>query len=83
MATSPTFSAPPLYKELHDPLSAKVFQAAFDSGAFVGQLRTRLGIPGYETIGPQEAAKAMFKTDCRKQRTFCPFSSLTKTGQFR
>jgi hypothetical protein len=52
---------PPLYKDLHDPLSAKVFQAAFDSGAFVGQMRTRLGIAGYESKGPQEAAKAMFK----------------------
>jgi hypothetical protein len=52
---------PPIYKDLHDPLSAKVFQAAFDSGAFVGQMRTRLGIRGYESKGPQEAAKAMFK----------------------
>jgi hypothetical protein len=52
---------PPLYKDLHDPLAAKVFQAAFDSGAFIGQMRTRLGIPGYEAKGPQEAAKAMFK----------------------
>ena len=52
---------PPLYKELHDPLAARVFQAAFDSGAFVGQMRTRLGIAGYESKGPHEAAKAMFK----------------------
>lgn len=52
---------PPIYKDLHDPLAAKAFQAAFDSGAFIGQMRTRLGIPGYESKGPQEAAKAMFK----------------------
>lgn len=52
---------PPLYKELHDVLAAKVFQAAFDSGAFVGQMRTRLGIAGCESTGPKEAAKAMFK----------------------
>jgi hypothetical protein len=52
---------PPLYKELHDPLAVKIFQAAFGSGTFVGQMRTRLGIPGYETRGPQEAAKAIFK----------------------
>jgi hypothetical protein len=52
---------PPIYKDLHDPLAAKVFQAAFDSGAFVGQMRTRLGIVGYESKGPQEAAQAMFK----------------------
>jgi hypothetical protein len=52
---------PPIYKDLHDPLASHVFQAAFDSGAFVGQMRTRLGIPGYESKGPHEAAKAMFK----------------------
>jgi len=26
----------------------------------VGQLRTRLGIKGYETEGPREAAQALF-----------------------
>ncbi len=50
---------PPQYKELHDPLALKTFEAAFKSGAFVGQLRTRLGIPGYESKGPEEVAKAM------------------------
>jgi hypothetical protein len=50
---------PPQYKELHEPLAQRVFQAVFESGVFVGQLRTRLGIPGYETKGPEAAAEAL------------------------
>jgi hypothetical protein len=50
---------PPQYRDLHERLAAKAFRAAFDSGVFVGQLRTRLGIPGFETKGPEEAAKAL------------------------
>lgn len=50
---------PPQYRDLHEGLAQKVFQAAFQSGVFVGQLRTRLGIPGYESTGPQAAAKAL------------------------
>ncbi len=49
----------PQYKELHEPLAARVFQAAFAGGVFVGQLRTRLGISGYETKGPEAAAEAL------------------------
>lgn len=49
----------PQYKDLHEPLADKVFKAAFESGVFVGQLRTRLGIPGYESKGPEAAAGAL------------------------
>jgi hypothetical protein len=49
----------PQYKELHEVAATKVFQAAFASGVFVAQLRTRLGIPGYETRGPEQAAQAL------------------------
>jgi hypothetical protein len=49
----------PQYKELHEPLAEKVFRAAFESGVFVGQLRTRLGIAGFETKGPEAAAEAL------------------------
>jgi len=52
---------PPQYRDLHESLAERTFQAAFDAGIFVGQLRTRLGVPGYETRGPQEAAKALFQ----------------------
>jgi hypothetical protein len=52
---------PPQYKDLHNCLAEKVFQKAFEKGLFVGQLRTRLGIDGFESLGPQEAAKALFE----------------------
>ncbi len=51
---------PPQYRELHDKLAAAAFRAAFEQGVFVGQMRTRLGMPGYERSGPEEAAKALF-----------------------
>lgn len=49
----------PQYKELHDPLAGRTFKAAFDSGVFVGQMRTRLGIRGCESKGPAAAAEAL------------------------
>lgn len=52
---------PPQYKTLHEKIARKIFKAAFSSGVFVGQIRTRLGIAGYETKGPQAAAKALFE----------------------
>ena len=52
---------PPQYRELHEVLASRVFQAAIDSGVYVGQIRTRLGIAGSESLGPQEAARALFK----------------------
>jgi hypothetical protein len=51
----------PQYKELHDKLANDLFQTAFAKGLFVGQMRTRLGIDGYETSGPEDAAKALFE----------------------
>lgn len=51
---------PPQYKDLHEGLARKTFNAAVEAGVYIGQMRTRLGIPGYEFQGPQEAAKALF-----------------------
>ena len=51
---------PPQYRELHEELAARTFEAAFNAGVFIAQMRTRLGIPGYESKGPEEAAKALF-----------------------
>lgn len=51
---------PPQYRELHDNLAHQYFEAAFAQQIFVGQIRTRLGIPGWESTGPQESAKALF-----------------------
>ncbi|MEW6139013.1 MAG: phosphoenolpyruvate carboxykinase [Thermodesulfobacteriota bacterium] len=52
---------PPQYRELHEKLATRVFESAFRGGVYVGQLRTRLGIEGYENQGPLEAAKALFR----------------------
>ncbi len=51
---------PVQYKELHDPLAVQYFEALFRQKTVVGQLRTRLGISGFEQEGPKEAAKALF-----------------------
>ncbi len=52
---------PPQYQAIHDELAQKTFEAAFRAGVFVGQIRTRLGIPGYEAKGPEEVAKELFR----------------------
>ena len=52
---------PPQYRILHDKIAEKYFDKLFKTGVFVGQLRTRLGISGFESKGPQSAAEALFK----------------------
>lgn len=52
---------PPQYKDLHEPLAQKYFKAFFDKKIFVGQVRTRLGLSGWERTGPEEAAKELLK----------------------
>jgi len=47
---------PPLYKKLHDELAAEIFKTAVESGVFVGQLRTQLGVPEVGARGPDVAA---------------------------
>lgn len=48
-------------RELHEPLAREHFEGAFERGVKVGQIRTRLGIEGWEREGPLEAARALFK----------------------
>ncbi|HHY45834.1 MAG TPA: phosphoenolpyruvate carboxykinase [Firmicutes bacterium] len=60
---------PVQYKNLHEQLARRHFEAAFAKGVFVGQLRTRLGIPGYETDGPEAAAKALFELIATGQKS--------------
>ncbi len=52
---------PPQYKELHGELAEKTFCAAMQTGTRIGQLRTRLGIPGHGISGPEAAAKALIE----------------------
>jgi hypothetical protein len=52
---------PPEYKSIHDKIAAKYFSSFFKNNIFVGQMRTRLGIPGYETSGPRDAATELLR----------------------
>lgn len=52
---------PHQYQELHEGLALKYFKAFFDCGIFVGQMRTRLGVPGMERQGPEESARALLE----------------------
>jgi len=51
---------PPQYKEVHEKLATETMKAAFKGNIYVGQMRTQLGIPGYESSGPEEAARELF-----------------------
>jgi len=58
---------PPQYRDLHEELAVKTFKTIFNAGLFVGQIRTRLGIPGYEIKGPEEAAEVLLKLISEKK----------------
>ncbi|RLC36170.1 MAG: phosphoenolpyruvate carboxykinase [Candidatus Nealsonbacteria bacterium] len=49
------------YKELHEGIALRYFNKLFENKVKVGQLRTRLGIPGYERKGPEKAAQELIK----------------------
>jgi hypothetical protein len=59
---------PPEYRCIHEEIAAKFFDAFFKKDVFVGQMRTRLGIPGYESVGPHETALELLRvigvTEC-------------------
>ena len=50
----------PQRKEIHEKVAGRYFNKIFDSGVKVGQIRTRLGIEGYEQAGPHAASKELF-----------------------
>jgi hypothetical protein len=52
---------PPEYKTLHEKIAKKYFDSFFRNKIFVGQMRTRLGIPGYEANGPKDAALELLR----------------------
>lgn len=52
---------PTQYIPLHDEISKRFFAAMHGDGTFIGQLRTRLGIEGYQTDGPKAAAEALLE----------------------
>jgi hypothetical protein len=42
-------------------IASDYFEAYFKNNVFVGQMRTKLGIPGQETSGPREAATELLR----------------------
>ncbi|MEC4685546.1 MAG: hypothetical protein VST71_07430, partial [Nitrospirota bacterium] len=51
----------PQRKEEHEKCAVSYFEQMFKSGTMVGQIRTRLGIEGFEQIGPRSASIELFK----------------------
>jgi hypothetical protein len=52
---------PQQHQDLHEGLARHYFDAFYHQGVFVGQMRTRLGIPGQEHTGPEAAARELLK----------------------
>ena len=52
---------PPEYRELHDEIARKFFQAFYEKNVFVGEMRTQLGISGKEFSGPEDSARALLE----------------------
>lgn len=59
---------PPQYRPLHEELARRIFEEAYRRNVFVGQIRTRLGIPGFEQSGPEIAAKALLEAIRTRKR---------------
>jgi len=51
----------PQHEEEHEIIAHKFFDAMYKNNIFVGELKTKLGLSGYESKGPEEAAKDLFK----------------------
>jgi hypothetical protein len=49
------------YRLEHERLAQRFFEQLFQNKVFVGQLRTRLGVVGWERKGPEEAARALLE----------------------
>jgi hypothetical protein len=56
------------YRTVHEEIAKRFFEVFFNKKIFVGQLRTRLGIVGWEQKGPEEAAQALLQMISREER---------------
>jgi hypothetical protein len=59
----------PQRKEEHERIAKQYFDRMFKAGVKVGQIRTRLGIGGFEQTGPKAASMELFREirkSCRK-----------------
>ncbi len=46
-------------REAHEKIARKFIKKMFETGVIVGEIRTMLGVPGYERRGPEEAARVL------------------------
>ena len=51
----------PQFREPHEVLARRTFEAAFAAGVYVGQIRTRLAVPGMASEGPHAVALALLE----------------------
>lgn len=51
----------PQRREAHEKAAVSYFQRMFSAGVRVGQIRTRLGIDGFEQEGPRAASRELFR----------------------
>ncbi|MCF7861794.1 phosphoenolpyruvate carboxykinase [Candidatus Woesearchaeota archaeon] len=51
---------PPQCKKEHEAIAERFFEHFFRNKLPVGEIKTRLGLKGYEMKGPEKAAKALF-----------------------
>lgn len=52
---------PAQYRQVHEKIAKQYFEQFFHDEIFVGQIRTRLSMAGWERKGPEEAAKELLK----------------------
>jgi hypothetical protein len=52
---------PAQYREIHEKIAKRYFDVFFRQGIFVGEMRTRLSMAGWESKGPEAAAKELLK----------------------
>jgi len=50
----------PQKKDAHEKIAQKFFDAMFGAGVKVGQIRTLLGLDGFEQEGPKAASRELF-----------------------
>jgi hypothetical protein len=59
---------PPQYRDVHEKLAEHTFKKLFAKKVWVGQMRTRLGIPGFAAKGPQAVAQALLELLARPKK---------------
>ncbi len=60
---------PDQYRDLHETIALRFFKAFYEHNIYVGQMRTQLGIAGFEQEGPLIAARELLKLVGSNQQT--------------